>query len=119
MPQILKYLPAPALMLCFAASLPLSAQSQAKASEAQVISAAHKSAQLAGGARFCKADPDSIEEFISISYARINVLAKDDYERVIGRLEFKNMLAAFSAKDPEGGCDSLIATFKAVLRNTN
>ena len=119
MPQILNFIPVPALMLCLAMAMPLSAQSQAKTSEAQVISDAQKNALIAGGARFCKANPDSIEEFISISYARINMLAKDDYEQVIGRLEFKNMLAAFSAKEPNGGCESLIATFKAALRNAN
>ncbi len=72
---------------------------------------ARDSAILAGGGRFCKFDPDEVEEFISKAEARLSLLAKDEYEKVLARLEFKNNLDAFSVKEPSGGCSDFRAVF--------
>lgn len=102
-----------------AATFPASAQSAKEKREASILESARQSALLAGGARFCKVDPETIDEFIGLAEARIAVLARDDYEKVLGKLEFKNVLTAFSAKRPEAGCESLIASFNAVMRGAN
>jgi len=84
--------------------------------EQRLIRAARDYAAIAGGARFCKLDPDDIEEFIGKSYARIVLLARDDYQKILGRLEFKNILAATSAKEPAEGCKKFREQFNLVLR---
>lgn len=121
--QKLTYLPLLFLPMFLAASLlfsaPLHAQVNQSTSEARVLDAAHKSAILAGGARFCNVDHETIDEFIGIAEARITLLAKDDYEKIIGRLEFKNLLTAFSAKEPEGGCEKFVDNFKFALKASN
>lgn len=86
------------------------------ATEADLLIFARQSATVAGGAQFCKADEDMIDTFISRSEAKLAVLANDEYEKVLGRLEFKNVLAGASAKEPEGGCDAFIANFEKAVR---
>lgn len=98
---------------------PVYAQTAKDKREAEIISVARQSALLAGGARFCRIDDETIEEFIGLTDARLAVLARDDYEKVMGKLEFKNMLTAHSAKMPDGGCETLIARFNAVMRNNH
>ncbi|MEX0298470.1 MAG: hypothetical protein AB3N28_05330 [Kordiimonas sp.] len=106
-------------LLSISLALPAHAQSAKEQREARIIDTARQSAQLAGGARFCRVDNETIDEFIGLTDARIAVLARDDYEKVLGKLEFKNMLTAHSAKMPKGGCETLIARFNAVMRNPN
>lgn len=98
---------------------PSMAQSSKEARESRILETARQSAQLAGGARFCRVDPEEIDAFIGLTDARIAVLARDDYEKVLGKLEFKNLLTAFSAKKPESGCEVLISRFNAVMRGSN
>lgn len=87
-------------------------------SNTAVMQAAHEGAKLAGAARFCNVDSDLIDEFISTTHARIAMLAKDTYEKIAGRLEFKNLLDASSVKAPEEGCDLLSKNFAALVRNS-
>jgi len=86
--------------------------------ERRLIELAQTTAAIAGGARFCKLDPDDIEEFISKADAQIVLLARDDYQKVLGRLEFKNILAATSAREPVSGCQKLATQFNTMLRET-
>ena len=111
-------------ILCFAFSVlalseTASAQAGKEAREARILETAQQGARLAGGARFCRLDPEEIDAFIGLTDARIAVLARDDYEKVLGRLEFKNLLTAFSAKKPDGGCEALIASFNTVMNGSN
>lgn len=105
--------------LSLVAIMPAHSQSAKDQREARIIDTARQSALLAGGARFCRIDSETIDEFIGLTDARIAVLARDDYEKIMGKLEFKNMLTAHSAKMPEGGCEPLIARFNAMMRNPN
>jgi hypothetical protein len=97
----------------------LSPQEHAKLKqEHALLQTARKHAALAGGARFCKLDKDDIEEFISKADARLALLARDDYQKVLGRLEFKNLLAATSARAPDNGCAQLKIRFDTILRES-
>lgn len=82
-----------------------------------IIQVAHDSARMAGGARFCKADEELVDEYIGRSEGRIAALAKDDYEKVLASVEFKNILTAMSAKAPEGGCDDFLPLFEQTVKN--
>jgi len=86
--------------------------------ERRLIELAQTTAAIAGGARFCRFDTDDIEEFISKADARIVLLARDDYQKVLGRLEFKNILAATSARPPAIGCEKLAIQFDTILRES-
>lgn len=85
--------------------------------EGELLRVARDSAIIAGGGRYCKFDPDEIESFTARAEARLSVLARDDYEKVLARLEFKNNLDAFSARAPEGGCQAFKAIFDQALRS--
>ena len=86
--------------------------------ERRIMELAKTTATIAGGARFCRFDPDDIEEFISKADARIVLLARDDYQKILGRLEFKNILAATSARAPASGCEKLAIQFDTILRES-
>lgn len=100
-----------------ATSLTLGAAQTTSAQEGELLRLARDSAIVAGGGRYCKFDPDDIEAFAARAEARLSVMARDDYEKVLARLEFKNMLDAFSAREPEGGCENFKAVFDQALRN--
>lgn len=87
------------------------------AQEDRLMALARESAIIAGGARFCKFDPDDIEKFSALAEARLSSLAKDEYEKVLARLEFKNILDAYTVKEPQGGCRDFRAVFDRSLRN--
>jgi len=86
--------------------------------EQKLLQIARQAARVAGGARYCKLQNDDIEEFIGKAEARIALVARDDYQKILGRLEFKNILAAAAAKEPEGGCDKFAVQFDSILRNS-
>jgi len=86
------------------------------ADENELLTFARSSAKVAGGAQYCKADEDMIDEFIAKAEARLAILAKDDYEKVLGKLEFKNVLAGAAAREPEEGCDAFVAGFEDAVR---
>jgi len=87
------------------------------AQEDRLLALARDSAIIAGGARFCKFDPDDIENFTARAEARISSLAKDEYEKILVRLEFKNILDAYTVKEPQGGCSDFRAVFDRSRRN--
>ncbi len=89
----------------------------AQSTERDLLLIARDSAVIAGGGRYCKFDPDEVEALIARSEARLSLLARDDYEKVLARLEFKNILDAYSAKEPEGGCDNFQAVFEQAKRS--
>ncbi|NVJ98458.1 MAG: hypothetical protein HWE25_09915 [Alphaproteobacteria bacterium] len=89
----------------------------AYADENDILVYARQSAIIAGGAQYCRADEDMIDEFVSKAEARIAYLAKDDYEKVLGKLEFKNVLAGASAKEPQKGCDAFVSDFEQTVRD--
>ena len=87
------------------------------AQEDRLLALARESAIVAGGARFCKYDPDDIEDFTAKAEARLSSFAKDEYEKILARLEFKNILDAYTVKEPQGGCTSFRAVFNRSRRN--
>jgi len=89
----------------------------ANAQEDRLLALARDSAIVAGGARFCKYDPDEIEDFTAKAEARLSSFAKDEYEKILARLEFKNFLDAFTVKEPKGGCSNFRAVFDRSRRN--
>lgn len=89
----------------------------AQSGETQLLQLARDSAVMAGGARYCKFDPDEIEEFVARAEARLSVLARDDYEKVLARLEFKNILDAYSVREPAGGCTDFKSVFDQTRRS--
>ncbi len=78
---------------------------------------ARDSAVIAGGARYCNFDPDDVEEFIARAEARLSSIARDDYEKVLARLEFKNILDAYTVRQPTGGCADFITVFDKARRS--
>ena len=93
-------------------------QSGKNLQERRLLQVAQQSATIAGGARYCKLDVDDIEEFIGKADARITLMARDDYQKVLGRLEFKNILAASSVREPAEGCEKLAKQFDIMLRES-
>ncbi len=75
-------------------------------------------AKVVGGARFCKIEVDELEEFLVIAEARLSALSRDDFEKVSGRIDFKNYSAAASGKAPEGGCEKFQKQFQDILRQS-
>lgn len=89
----------------------------ATAQEDRLLALARESAVIAGGARFCKFDPDDIEDFTAKAEARLSSFAKDEYEKILARLEFKNILDAYTVKEPQGGCRDFRLVFDRSRRN--
>lgn len=87
------------------------------AQEDRLLALARESAIVAGGARFCKYDPDDIEDFTAKAEAKLSAFAKDEYEKILARLEFKNLLDAYSVKEPQGGCGDFRLVFDRSRRN--
>ena len=77
---------------------------------------ARSGAGLAGAARYCVLDEDMVDEFITKTEGRIAALARDEFEKVVARLEFKNLLAATSATAPREGCDTFASRFRSIAR---
>ena len=78
---------------------------------------AQDSARMAGGARYCKADEELVDEYIGRSEGKLRALAKDDYEKVVLQIEFKNLMTAASAKEPEGGCKAFLPLFEQTVKS--
>lgn len=89
----------------------------ADADENDLLAFARSNALLAGGAQYCRIDEEMVDEFTARVDARIALLAKDDYEKVLARLEFKNMLAGAAVRAPEGGCDSFVPRFEKNVKS--
>jgi hypothetical protein len=85
-------------------------------SEEDLLLLARDAATIAGGARYCKADDELIEEYMAKADAQIAFRAKDDYEKVLARLEFKNVLAAMSAREPQEGCKAFVPKFAETVK---
>lgn len=111
----------PAFLLISATiSLAVSAQDAPKllpqsAQEQRLMQMARQSGMIAGGAEYCRLDGDDIDTFVSRAYAQIAVQSRDNIQKILARLEFKNLKVAASGKQPEGGCDKLITQFKDIL----
>lgn len=76
---------------------------------------ARSAATLAGGADFCKADPEDVDSFISKSEGLITSFSRDKAEAIFARLEFKNLLTASKAKEPTIGCQEHMQRFQQAL----
>lgn len=81
------------------------------AQDSRILTMARDSAEYAGGGKYCKLDDDMVEDFIVKVDARMAFLARDDYEKILARLEFKNLLDVYSIKEPEIGCEAFEASF--------
>jgi len=111
-----------AIAACLATNIGISTQVSAVQTQPgntsdKVQEAAGNAARLVGAARYCKVDDDLIEEFITNAEAYITTLAKDDYEKVFGRLEFKNIYAASRVKEPPEGCKKAEKDFADTMRS--
>eukprot|EP00657_Telonema_sp_P-1_P008540 TRINITY_DN29911_c0_g1_i1.p2 TRINITY_DN29911_c0_g1~~TRINITY_DN29911_c0_g1_i1.p2 ORF type:complete len:115 (-),score=10.88 TRINITY_DN29911_c0_g1_i1:43-387(-) len=84
--------------------------------EEDALQVARDTARIAGGARFCKADEELVDEFIGKGEGKIAALAKDEYDKVSAAIEFKNLLTALSVKAPEGGCDEFLPKFEKAVK---
>ena len=80
--------------------------------ETRLLAVARESAIIAGGAKYCKMDPELVEEFIARAEARLTVLAADEYEKVLARVEFKNILDTYTVRAPEKSCAEFSLTFE-------
>ncbi|WP_417456721.1 hypothetical protein [Kordiimonas sp.] len=100
-------------LVFLAASIGFASPALAQESALQV---ARDTARIAGGARFCKADEELVDEFIGKSEGKIAALAQDEYDKVSAAIEFKNLLAALSVKAPEGGCDAFLPQFEKAVK---
>jgi hypothetical protein len=66
---------------------------------------------IAGGANFCKIDPELIESYISRAQARIASESRSDVELVVARITFSNTMNTSSISEPEGGCEDFADRF--------
>lgn len=73
-------------------------------------------AALGGGARYCGEDKDVIAEFLVKAQNQLTKMAKDNYEQTFVRVEFKNLMTAFTVKKPEKKCAVIITELKSFLR---
>ncbi|MFC3050749.1 hypothetical protein [Kordiimonas pumila] len=110
------------LTCCFIAGLVATPAMLAEAQENNttnnaLVDFAHQSGTMAGGAQFCMAEEDTLEEYIGAVEARIALLAKDDYEKIFGRLEFKNTFAVSSATEPSSGCEQHMRAFSSIIKD--
>jgi len=85
--------------------------------EDALMDAVRESARIAGSARYCGATEDIVDEYIARSEGRIARLAKDDFEKHMARIEFKNLTAAAAAKAPSDGCEAFLSRLEAMLKN--
>lgn len=102
------------LVLCSTAQ----AQSPSQSPSSALLSLAVDAGRLAGSARFCQADPDKVEAFISRMQGRLNAQSRDQVEKVLMNVEFKNQMTASSAKAPQGGCDAFLKLFDKILQDS-
>jgi hypothetical protein len=105
------------LGIAFAISSSTNAQSQSQDNE--ILTLARDSAIVAGGAKYCKFDDDLVEEYTAKAEARLSALAADEYEKVLARLEFKNILDAYSVRAPKLGCSEFQGIFNRALRSVD
>lgn len=85
--------------------------------EKAILALARDSAIVAGGSKYCKFDDDLVEEYIAKAEARLSILAADEYEKVLARLEFKNLLDAYSVREPDLGCSEFLSVFERARRS--
>lgn len=83
--------------------------------EKNPIEIARKGARLAGAAYYCKADQEDVEVLISKIEGLIAANAPDTVQTVFAKLEFKNLLTATRARQPEQGCLAVEPALKTSL----
>ncbi|UTW56655.1 hypothetical protein [Kordiimonas sp. SCSIO 12610] len=88
----------------------------AQQNENDPLVAARMMATTAGSAKYCKIRDDIVEQYISNAYARLALLSRDEYEKVLSRLEFKNFLTATRVRAPEIGCEAFTKQFLDYMR---
>ena len=86
------------------------------ADDEALMQAIRESARIAGAARYCEVEEDMLDDYISRAEGRIAGLSQDDYEKVMARIEFKNLTMAATAKAPTEGCEAFVRHFEALLR---
>ena len=105
------------------AGLPVSALAQQTIEHADkhpvpaVIEYARELARLGGAARYCKLDSEMIEEYMDKASAQIHMTAKDQYEKVVAHITFKDALLVESSTKPTKDCSTIEAMLKQALRS--
>ena len=72
---------------------------------------AQETGKLAGGATFCKIDPDVLEDYISRAHGKIAITANDEQDLIVSRVEFNNVKSRESIEEPVSGCKSFLVIF--------
>ncbi|WCL55721.1 hypothetical protein [Gimibacter soli] len=85
--------------------------------EDSLMDAVRDSARILGAAQYCDAPEDMTDEYIARAEGGFARLAKDDFEKHMARIEFKNLSAAASAKAPSDGCDAFLSRFETMLKS--
>lgn len=68
---------------------------------------------IAGGANYCKIDPELIESYITRAQTRIAAEAHgDEVELVVARIAFTNGVNTASVTEPKGGCEGFAKIFE-------
>ncbi len=83
--------------------------------EQSLVQLAVEAGRFAGSAEYCNIDQDKVDNFISRILGRIAAQARDDTERALLRIEFKNQRTAASVKEPVAGCEVFAREFEAIL----
>ena len=92
------------------------AQGDSDTEASRAMAWAREMGEIAGGATFCKMDPEVIENFILQALARIASEAHDDVDQVVSRITFNNTLDTSAIKEPKGGCDNFPEVFERELK---
>ena len=98
------------------ASFPASAQqldrdAEQDATKSRAYTWAIETSLIAGGANFCKIDPELIESYITGAQTRIASEARGEVELVVARIAFSNGVNTASIIEPVGGCDDFAERF--------
>lgn len=72
---------------------------------------AQETGKLAGGASFCKVDPDILDDYISRAHAKIASTAADEQDLIVSRVEFNNVKTRESIEIPSVGCEKFLIIF--------
>lgn len=118
MSLIKKTIIASALAATAATSASANLQNPPAKLEEAILNYARTNGVVAGSAKYCKIADDLLEEYIAKTNAQIAFLARDDYQKVLGRLEFKNTMTAATVKKPKASCDEIEKRFKTILRES-
>ena len=104
------------LGLFAACYVPASAQqldrdAELDATKSRAYTWAIETSLIAGGANYCKIDPELIESYITSAQTRIASESRGEVELVVARIAFSNGVNTSSIIEPVGGCEDFAERF--------